>query len=941
MRRRRCLPLAALLLCIQPATPAFAQAAYLVADLGEQVLPKPDLFLTPETAASGGLRYFYLDDGIHGRELWRSDGTPLGTFLVRDVCPGSCGSQTNFRGLIAPLSNGVAFAANDGVHGLELWYSDGTALGTRRIADLRPGFLSSIPRLLTPAAGQVFFVALDGSGHGRLWRTDGTAKGTYTISPLGATGDFAPTSLHAGESLIYLCNVSSTLGTGLWRSDGTSAGTVFVSPVSCWQSALGKLSSMAVLPGDRLLFQGASGDQNWELWRSDGTAAGTELVAEIQPGPNPSYPASFAVNGSELYFTARGPGLAGGIWRTDGTPSGTAPISLADGAEPDLRGGLWAVVDGNYFFSAYDAGHGLEPWVFDGASAQRIVDLAPGPASSLDLAAGAFSSSLFGGAGAVALFTADDGISGVELWRTDGTESGTTRVSEIGAGEEGLLLPSLWSFVDLTGSGSTFTFLERSLAAGYRLWRYSEGASFAEPLRIVNDQRSTFAPAERDRAFVFGSEAGLVCFAGSSSDLYFERFPELAEGEQPTAALWRSDGSASGTELRLPGWPATISRSCLGVDDRLLYVGGPAELRAVLSVGRFAGDELALTAGFDQFNTSAFVARDGIGYFQTPYDAYRTDGLEAGTAVIGAGFDLYTSTLHFWSGGALAANGNLWRLTPEFPDSPIPLTSFDGGLGEGGGDHAIGVGDGILFLAQDSAHGFELWGSAGQPLDAALVKDIRAGSASSIGSVVIDIYSTLRLPKLATLGQAALLAADDGTHGSELWVSDGTTLGTQLLKDIYPGDYPSTPRNLTRFGDRVFFTAESELEGLELWATDGTVAGTLLVKDIAPGAASSIPDDLVVADGVLYFSAWSPNHGREAWKSDGSAAGTLRITDLAPGPKSSSPQRFTRAGNRLYFSATDHLHGYELWAISDDGTIPLFLDGFENESTGRWSATAP
>ena len=73
----------------------------------------------------------------------------------------------------------------------------------------------------------------------------------------------------------------------------------------------------------------------------------------------------------------------------------------------------------------------------------------------------------------------------------------------------------------------------------------------------------------------------------------------------------------------------------------------------------------------------------------------------------------------------------------------------------------------------------------------------------------------------------------------------------------------------------------------------------------------------------------------------GTAGGTVRISDVAPGPLSSSPQRFARAGNRLYFSATDQVHGYELWAISDDGSIPLFLDGFENESTGRWSEAIP
>src|SRR5262245_48626447 len=142
---------------------------------------------------------------------------------------------------------------------------------------------------------------------------------------------------------------------------------------------------------------------------------------------------------------------------------------------------------------------------------------------------------------------------------------------------------------------------------------------------------------------------------------------------------------------------------------------------------------------------------------------------------------------------------------------------------------------------------------------------------------------------LTPVNDRLYFVADDGIHGRELFISNGTAAGTGLVKDIFPGQTSSQIRFLTPFGNRLVFTADDGAHGFELWIFDGTIGGTNLVKDISNSKDDSFPSAMAVIDGVVYFAASTSQQGRELWRSDGTEAGTVLVSNISTGDWSSSP----------------------------------------------------
>ncbi|MGR0480857.1 MAG: ELWxxDGT repeat protein [Candidatus Electronema sp. V4] len=149
---------AAVLLLALPPLSVEAAEPYLVKDIA----------MFKRGIAVGNMYYFVVPKETNGYELWRSDGTAAGTFMVKDIYSGATELS-----LLADVNGVLYFSANDGTNGCELWRSDGTAAGTFMVKDIYSGGGDSWPFSLTHVNGVLYFSAGDGTNGEELWRSDG------------------------------------------------------------------------------------------------------------------------------------------------------------------------------------------------------------------------------------------------------------------------------------------------------------------------------------------------------------------------------------------------------------------------------------------------------------------------------------------------------------------------------------------------------------------------------------------------------------------------------------------------------------------------------------------------------------------------------------------------------------------------------------------------
>jgi ELWxxDGT repeat protein len=378
--------------------------------------------------------YFVLNDDVHGLELWRSDGTTNGTTIIKDINPGMASSIPGHFLLVDSI---LYFTADDGVHGAELWRSDGTARGTTIVKDIYPGSTSSSIDFITAFNNLIIFQADNGIDGVEIWKSDGHASGTSLIKDIFAGEESAyPDYFTVLDGKVYFRAASAQYGYELWRSDGTTMGTALVKDIASGRQDASPI--YITLSNGTLFFAAAVGAPQY-LYKSNGTAAST---VSLKRG---NYPLELINVNEQLFFTADVDGVGRELWKSDGTTSGTLlvkDIFVGASSAIGFNNGNLSELNHTVYFTAGDAQTGRELWRSDGSPSGTFLvkDIHPGVGESFINEMTSLNGALY--------FSAYDGRNGSELWKSDGSSSGTRMIKDIMPGSNSSLPRNFTAFAD-------------------------------------------------------------------------------------------------------------------------------------------------------------------------------------------------------------------------------------------------------------------------------------------------------------------------------------------------------------------------------------------------------------------------------------------------------------------------------------------------------------
>ena len=673
-------------------------------------------FVSAPTAVGKKLLFFATPSSGQTAQLRASDGIHAETTLLATFAAvGGMGGMT-------VEGSSLYFEADDGIHGRQVWVSDGTAAGTRQLTSAPSGFVGSFEL----AGSNLVLLATTGHGTTALWGvTPGSGGALVPLCPQSC--DSVISTLFKSGSHVVFASGSFDGGYAVWASDGTPGGTVMLKQ-TCG-AGHGCTDSPALTAVGPVLYFNASGSELDldELWRTDGTRAGTRRFAAPPIDPNDlTAPAGFA--GKVFFASPKDAFSDTELWLSDGTPAGTRQLTDATLQVSSAPASLTAV-GGQVVFSAVLSG--FETLWRSGGTASTTVPVPGSQAFGGSPAVAAFGGVVFAGADS-------------QLWRSDGTAAGTLPLTDFSPplAVSPALLP--------VGSGSQVFFLVQP----------TDGTT-------ASVWKSDGTPRGTAEAFVLPSpNQGIVSLALVGSDLYF-----VLLDDEGFSLLWKSDGTASGTiQLTGPGGPLMSTpvrfvqlggKVYFTDDDGTLWQtdGTMAETLPAALADSLVVTELAASGGALYLTAQSFAGSH-------PFALWRSDGTPGGTAILqtfpdGADDPAAGGLTPFAGGLAFFANdgvhGNELWVTGGTAASTAMVRDIQPGEGGSYPHELTAVGGRLFFTADDGDHGNELWVSDGTAAGTRLVQDINPGLQAS------NPFG------MTAAGSLLYFAANDGLTGIQLW----------------------------------------------------------------------------------------------------------------------------------------------------------------------------
>ncbi len=334
----------------------------------ESLFAAPRLYHFENTTFEDRL-FISVDDRVHGRELWQSDGTEEGTKLQIEFVPGPEG--VDIIDLLA--SDSALFIVTEREDNTRnYWRSDGTQAGIRDLGMVSNGNVAVLNDTLYRFSSFNTFKS-DGQGD---W---------FLFSDVVADGD----PILFRDKLYFMGRIP-TQNPGLWVTDGSMEGTMMVKSLP--SAPVTGAAIVKEIIDDHLYMVLNDGVHGYELWRSDGTEAGTQLIRDIVVGPEGTFTSQEAnaihltpYNG-EVYFAVRDL-IEGDLWKTDGTEDGTIPVADIYNQLSNANPSHFSLLNDRLYFLAQSNLDTKDLWVTTGStdpdSTYLVYDLPDDPAGNI------------------------------------------------------------------------------------------------------------------------------------------------------------------------------------------------------------------------------------------------------------------------------------------------------------------------------------------------------------------------------------------------------------------------------------------------------------------------------------------------------------------------------------------------------------------------------
>ncbi|WP_196886784.1 T9SS type A sorting domain-containing protein [Aureivirga sp. CE67] len=820
----------------------------------------------------------------NSRELWFSDGTVEGTRLVKDIIPDSDGSKPNN---LTMLDNTLFFVGRNENLDYCLYKSDGTSEGTEIVTDVDDNIFLGQHQDLIAFNNRIIFSQEDGT-----WATNGISEVTYKITDQQSYNKF----IFNGE-LYFFTGLLDGIGYSLWKTDGTELGTAAV--YSWANSESYEYQYMNVIKGeDYFYFVGKNETSKREIWKSDGTTAGTTLVKDFDGNIQytPSILNGTLLNEDLIFLQARNNEIQ--LWKISENGEESQNIYTFENDEVgtltyDSLEVEMTEFNNQVFFYMDDGEHGKEIWKTNGTESgtQLVKDINPEEGKGIYIDrfhVDELNNKLF-------FFSKNSPESNVAktLWTTDGTTTGTYEFASH--------LKAVTGTKFFTFEGKTL-FNAYTYESGIEIWE-TDGTIFGTKLSI-----ETSVAAGSDPEFLISTD----------DKIYFEGYHY--------GHLLQDIFSCGETETSLEEASIFIEKNSVKLNDEYFFVKnhedyGKEVWKTNLSTNTSEilkdihpenGSSMIIEEDQEQFtywnNALYFTATDG----ENGKQLWKTDGTEQGTYAV--------STID------ISENTNPFDIT-VFEDQIYFLSKY-------GGLNSLWKSDGTTAGTVELSN--DVNNKNLRALDDKLLLFQNEVGSSFLGHIYSWENEAKHLIHTFDTGfsgiKQSLISSDNKLHFSiidysndiiQLYETNGTEEGTHLNFEIIDSELEKIT-SIIECGESIFFTiGPNEDHTKEIWKVDDEGVELL---DIVENEANDIKSILCLEDYLVYINE---NYPDKVWfynsEEDFLDGRTPIVTNNEYTNNSIKIEDLGKTKYNLYIAASTIENGTELY-ITKPEFLPLNVE---------------